>query len=90
MKKKSFLTVAVLAVIALAGSHLGSIESNRNEGLSEVQIANVEALAASEHPNYINLCNKHCWNRSGYVCYLQLNTGATVYCDEMVHWTYFP
>lgn len=90
MKKKSLFTFVVIFTIALAGSYFGRLVSNHNNSLSEVQLANIEALATFEHPDYNDLCNKHCWNRSGYVCYLQLNTGATLYCDEMVHWTYFP
>lgn len=61
-----------------------------NEELLSLVMANIEALTTTEHPNYFDLCNTHCWNKSGYICYLELNTGATVYCDEMVHWTYFP
>ncbi len=88
---KKLIFHAALATAIGTAIYLGfRANSSPKEQLSDVMLANIEALAVTEHPDYKNLCNTHCWNKSGYVCYLNLSTGATLYCDEMVHWTYFP
>lgn len=54
MKKKSFL-IAAVAVIASAGSYFG-YGTNQNEGLSDIQLANIEALAKEESGELVVNC----------------------------------
>lgn len=88
MKKKNLFLATVIAVLGVS-SLVFSRENISGYQFSDLELANIEALTSNENPDYIKLCETHCWNKSGYICYLILNTGATIYCDEMVHWTYF-
>lgn len=45
---KKILTGVVIAVIASAGSYLGLTLSNPEKGLSDIQLANIEALSRKE------------------------------------------
>lgn len=55
MKKKSFL-IAAVAIIASVGSYFG-YSTNQNNGLSDIQLANIEALASGEQGE-----KKTCYN----------------------------
>lgn len=87
MKKLIFcgITIAILSLVAFFASGKQQISE-----LTPTQLANIEALSEYEHPDYENYCYTYCKNRSGYVCYINLSNGITIYCDEMVHWSFIP
>ena len=47
MKKKFMITAAIVA-LALVGGYVGKVATDQADGLSEIQLANVEALALGE------------------------------------------
>lgn len=58
MRTKKILTGVVIAVIASAGSYLGLTLSNPEKGLSDIQLANIEALSNIELPEVVITCSK--------------------------------
>ena len=70
MKKKLLYGFAVLAIAAAAAFNMSV---NSNSGLSDISLANVEALARSEGGN--DLCDNAC---SGRWCYEIEIFGVTV------------
>lgn len=77
MKKLIFC----VAVIALAGSIFGLTRINQNEGFSDIQLANIEALAGGEDNS--DWCASYCTMDFYYRCWLELSTGRTIWCDNM-------
>ncbi len=82
MKKKIFSVVAAVAVVAAAGWSYQ--QSKQYDGMSELALANVEALATGED-NWAN-CVFYgcimCWN---YTCTVYSSTWGTILevCPEM-------
>lgn len=66
MKTKNVLIAAVTAVITSAGSYLG-YSANKNEGLSDIQLANIEALTDNE------VTVVSCIKEKGSVCVIIAN-----------------
>ncbi len=58
MKKKGIFTGAVVAIIALVGNYLSLDKSQQTDGLSDIQLANIEALANIELPEIVISCNR--------------------------------
>ena len=56
-----------------------------NAALSDIQLANIEALASGEDP-YINACNIYCVYDVQSVCVLFTNKGYTINCYSMRSW----
>jgi len=64
----STLCIAAVAVIALAGSIFGLTRTNQNEGFSDIQLANIEALADGENPcPQILTIGYRSWSLSGFL-----------------------
>ena len=73
MKKNFFLVSAVVAMAATAAWNV-SISSNEREGLTDVALANVEALAKGEESGDCAVYYENVWDRfyredgTGYNC----------------------
>lgn len=71
--KKALYAVAVIATIAIAG---WNYQQNKEVELSELALANVEALARNEGSND---CHNFC-PRSGYMCIINYANGTSTSC----------
>ena len=83
MTKKFF---GGLVFLALAAGGFAMQGNSSKTALSPLQMENLEALSLNENPMID--CMTYCKSRSGYVCWLQTSAGFTIYCDEMVSWSY--
>lgn len=69
-------------IASLTGSVLTFMSVNRaNDPMDELFEANVEALAQIETP--VDLCNRYCYDRIGYVCILTMTAGYDINCYDM-------
>jgi len=75
MKKLIFC----VAVIALAGSIFGLTRTNQNEGFSDIQLANIEALAQDEAQGYMYVTKRNYDGIPGCAC---AGRGNKICCDD--------
>ena len=71
MKKKIFSVVATVAVVAAAGWSYQ--QSKQYDGMSELALANVEALATGEDGEPGITCDSRpgvCWVKGGEICFI--------------------
>lgn len=73
--KTNFIKVAFVAAIALACG-INVFNSQKSETLSEIALANVEALAALDPSNS---CTKVCYSYDGWIC-TRIYNGETSRC----------
>lgn len=71
--KKALYTVAVIATVAIAG---WNYQQNKEVELSDLAMANVEALARNEGSSD---CQNFCPN-SGYMCIINYTNGTSTSC----------
>lgn len=84
--KKKFLGFITFALVFSIGTY-ALVSFNNQAKVSELQLANIEALSDSEGAAIKKLCSTHCKNRNGFVCILTTSSGIKINCDEMVPWT---
>ena len=81
--KKAIISAALVAAIG-AGVYMGFRANNsQSDQLSDIMLANVEAIASSEDP-YFSLCNSNCNDYRGETCVLITNYGFEIKCHDMV------
>ena len=73
MKKRIFKVLAVAAFTMVAGYNVYQ-SNNEAEGMSELLLANVEAIAASEIGS-ISDCDHYCTVKPGYTCIVTFGGG---------------
>ena len=76
MKKKILGGIAIIAIAAFAAFNMNV--SSKGAGLSDISLANVEALAKSENPDCPNGCVKGdggCYCYAWYPCYAEYDHG---------------
>ena len=71
--KKYMIKVAFVAAVAMV-SGVSFMNSQKSETLSEVALANVEALAAAEVDG---VCETYCYQCDGWMCGRITNDGTT-------------
>lgn len=80
--KKTIISAALAAAIG-AGGYLGiRVNSTSNEQLSDIMLANIEAIASGED-HFFSICNEYCIDSPGDVCVLLTNFDFTIDCYEM-------
>ncbi|MFR0677014.1 NVEALA domain-containing protein [Dysgonomonas mossii] len=77
MKKKIIGSITVMAIAAVAAFNINL--SNPDKGLSNISLANVEALASSEGGS---LCSQYCTSSNSYHCHGQ-NSSMEFTCYYM-------
>ncbi|MCI5664254.1 MAG: NVEALA domain-containing protein [Mediterranea sp.] len=80
--KKGFCFFALMGLLGVVCYYLAN---NNDRKLSDIQLANIEALASGEDP-YINACNTYCVYDVQSVCVLFTNKGYTINCYSMRSW----
>lgn len=83
--KKIFLS-ALVAVAAVSGAVGYQTYQSNESTLSELGMANVDALTESEITDPRTSCETYCRTKAGYICVLYTNYGYTINCDECVTW----
>lgn len=69
---KNFIKVAFVAAIAMVGG-VNAFNSLKTESLSDIALANVEALADGEIPEFVITCDYRpgiCWAKWGNMCFV--------------------
>ena len=69
---KNFIKVAFVAAIAMVGG-VNAFNSQKTESLSDIALANVEALADGEIPEFVITCDYRpgiCWAKWGTMCFV--------------------
>ena len=74
MKKNFVKAIFVVAIVMVSGINMFS--SQKSETLSEVALANVEALAADED---VDVCETYCYKCDGWMCG-RIYDGETTRC----------
>ena len=81
--KKTFISAALVVAIGVGGYMGFHANSSSSDQLSDIMLANVEAIASSEDP-FISLCNSNCNDYIGETCVLITNYGFEIKCHDMV------
>ena len=72
--KKDFLKVLAVAAFAMIAGYNVYQAHSETEGMSELMLANVEALAAGEYGS-ISDCEHYCQIKPGYTCIIIYGDG---------------
>ena len=86
MSKKFFAAVAIAALMGVGG-YFAKSATTQNDGLSDLQLQNAEALAYDGEAQ-MKACDTYCRNYSGYICWLQTAAGYKINCDNMAAWNF--
>jgi hypothetical protein len=78
MNIKKLYVTAVVGIALLSG---WNVSRNMSEKalLSDMALANVEALAGEDASG----CSNYCISDSAYDCYVYFSNGAVLYCPDM-------
>ena len=71
MRRKIFLFVTVLIIVVVTAINVNVNSFNR--GLSDVALANIEALADIELPEVVITCGQYggaCWKKNDGICFI--------------------
>ncbi len=88
MKKKLF-SAAAIAVLMCTGGYFAKSATPQNDGLSDLQLQNAEALAYDGEAQ-MKACDTYCRNYSGYICWPQTAAGYRIDSHEMVTCRFIP
>ncbi len=86
MNKKFFAAVAIAALMGVGG-YFAKSSTTKNDGLSDLQLQNAEALAYSGEAQEL-ACYSYCKFKFGYICWLQTAAGYKINCDNMAAWNF--
>jgi len=68
MKKKILGAVVAVAIAAVAVMYMDLVSSPKQQALSAIHLANIEALALGEGGDGKDNCSKQCKDDSDYTC----------------------
>jgi hypothetical protein len=87
MKRKMILSVA-FALATIVGSYFSFTNGGQMVGLSEMQLANIEALSQDEMPSD-NVRDQYCESMAGYICtiYWRVGSGAVNSTSYFDYWS---
>ena len=78
-KKKLFGSIAILSIAAMTAFNVNV--NSKEKGLSDVSLANVEALASNERPTTED-CKEWCKTNYDWDCILVTNFGNEWKCEN--------
>lgn len=80
MKIKKFFILSIFAIVLISGIVDYRNINNKEDKISQLQSANIEALGGGE--TIVELCDRYCYFKPGYVCVLRTNLGFSINCDD--------